>query len=67
MIANAYSKNGKLIRLPKTGRAKLVAGTIVLEGKEFRTLTVDSLLVRSSGWDNLTQSREYHEDLIPLT
>jgi len=64
MIRAAYRQNGTEIYLPRTGRVLLPAGTIVREGDEFRTLEKDSLLVRDSEWDNLTQSREHIEELV---
>ena len=65
MILAAYkASNGAEIYLPRTGRVLLPAGTIIREGDEFRTLEKDSLLVRNSEWDNLTQSREHIEELV---
>ena len=63
MIAMAYSALGREILLPKTGRVRLNAGTMVLENGVWRTLDRCSVLVRQSSWNGVTQSTDYYERL----
>ena len=63
MIAAAYTAGGRQIRLPKTGRVRLPAGAILQERGEFRALDKPALLIRDSGWNGLTQARDYTEEI----
>ena len=63
MIVSAYSKNGKQVFLPKVGKIKLNAGTIIQENNEFKTLETDCIFTRKKVYCNVTQSNSFEETL----